>query len=161
MYFICDLPGAPCQCSVLINRVGSPERPGLSPILFQQNQGSVQSRRKVFRLQEHCLEVSPCVCRSTNQQTQNTASILSSHCAHGCMNKSISSTLSLSHNYAFQKLRGKIKYPVLHMHTGSENEIYHCKHKRLHTQGHIVTHSHTCAQTLQPFKQLPLLRSFI
>lgn len=35
-YFWSD-KGAPCQCTVLINRVGSPERASLSPILFQQS----------------------------------------------------------------------------------------------------------------------------
>lgn len=81
MYFIFDLTGAPCQCTVLINRVGSPERPSLSPILFQQSSGSVQSRREVLRLQVHSLEVSLCVWHSSNQQMQNTASIQGSLCA--------------------------------------------------------------------------------
>lgn len=37
MYFIFDLTGALCQCTVLINRVTSPERSSLSPILFQES----------------------------------------------------------------------------------------------------------------------------
>lgn len=99
MYFIFDLTGAPCQCTVLINRVGSPEGPSLSPILFQQSWGSVQSRREALRLQEHGLEVSLRVWHSSNQQTQNTASIQGSRCAHECISTSVEhSTFSLSHN---------------------------------------------------------------
>lgn len=89
MYFIFDLTGAPCQCTVLINRVGSPERPSLSPILFQQSRGSVQSRREVLRLQVHSLEVSLCVWHCSNQQMQNTASTQGSHCAHECISTSV------------------------------------------------------------------------
>lgn len=95
MYFIFDLTGAPCQCTVLINRVGSPERPSLSPILFQQSRGSVQSRREVLRLQEHGLEVSLCVWRSSNQQTQNTGSIQGSRCAHECISTSVEAAMPM------------------------------------------------------------------
>lgn len=76
MYFIFDLTRAPCQCTVLINRVGPPESPSLSLILFQQSWGCVQSWREVLRLQEHRLEVSQCVWCGSNppkkQKKKNT-----------------------------------------------------------------------------------------
>lgn len=49
-YFWSD--GAPCQSAVLINRVGSRERPSLSPIPFQQ---SVQNWKEAFMGQVHTL----------------------------------------------------------------------------------------------------------
>lgn len=63
-YFWSD--GAPCQSAVLINRVGSRERPSLSPIPFQQ---SVQSWKEAFRGQVHTLNT---VCLAEiDQTTQN------------------------------------------------------------------------------------------
>lgn len=123
MYFIFDLTGAPCQCTVLINRVGSRERPSLSPILFQQSRGSVQSRREVFRLQEHSLEVSLCIWHGSNRQTQNTASIQRSHSVHECISTSLGAACFLTAvpmpSEKKKKLRGKVTCTVLYVHAGS------------------------------------------
>ena len=112
MYFIFDLTGAPCQCTVLINRVGSPERPGLSAILFQPNQGSVQSRREVLRLQE-CAQsgsVTVCLGAAPNQQTQNTTSI---------------QELSLC--------------TWMHEHIRRSNTLRHPKKQQLKSQNHVLS----------------------
>lgn len=143
-YFIFDLTGAPCQCTVLINRVGSPEKPSLSPILFQQSRSSVQSWREVLRL-ERSLEVSLCVWRSSNQQMQNTASIQASRCAHECISTSAeSSMLSFSHTHAFKKAKGQNHMFCTYTHAE--------RIKLPQTCTHTVIYSHTCTQTLQPFE---------
>lgn len=147
MYFIFDLTGAPCQCTVLINRVESPERPSFSPILFQQTRGSVQSRREVFRIQEHSLEVSLCVWRSSNQQMQNIASVQGFQCTQ---------EWASTHNHAFKKLRTKFTYAV--------NTLRFIKwNMSLQTCWHIETdsHTHTRAQTVQPLKHQPLVQNLI
>lgn len=140
MYFIFDLTGAPCQCTVLINRVGSPERSSLSPILFQQSWGSVQSWREVLRLQEHRLEVSLCVWRSSSQQTQNTASIQGSHCAHECISTFVRAARFLSAIPMKTKAQSHMYCTYMQVH-----KIYHCKHTGscIHTHTHTVTYCHT------------------
>lgn len=144
MYFIFDLTRAPCQCTVLINRVGSPEGPSLSPILFQQSLGSVQSRGEVLRLQVHCLEVSLCVWRCFNQQMQNTASKQSPHCAQECISRSIQTVRFLP---AIPEPEGQshIYYTL--------TQVYKIKTTAENTQAHThkvtYSHAHTNSATFQ------------
>lgn len=80
MYFIFDLTGAPCQCTVLINRVGSPERSSLSPILFQPRWGSgAQPKGSAPATIEQAGSVTVCLSKlpptNATQKIKNTASI--------------------------------------------------------------------------------------
>lgn len=82
MYFIFDQTEAPCQCSVLINRVESLEWPSLSPILFQRSLGSAQSLKgSTQTTRAECGSVTECLAqvRQNIHQTLHPCMVIYTH----------------------------------------------------------------------------------